>query len=274
MEITSKLTKIISLLCIGILLFGCEKVVDVDLEEAAPRLVIEASLLWDDPELPNPLLVQLSTTAPYFDSETPAVQGAAVRVFNDLGDSYEFEETEPGLYRHEGFVPNPAASYELEVVHENERYSATESFVSAPGIDVITQDNQGGFSGDEIEIEVFYTDPPGKGDQYLFRFLYGDGELSIGVSEDDLTDGNQNSASLSDEDLAPGQEVHIELQGISRGYYEYMNILTSQAGQGGGPFQSQPSLVRGNIINTTNFNNFAFGYFRLSQRTASSYLIE
>lgn len=274
MKQTAKLTNIISLLCIGILLLSCEKVVDVELEESAPRLVIEASLLWDDPERPNPLFVQLSTTAPYFDTETPAVQDAVVRVFNDLGDSYVFEETEPGLYRHDGFVPNSEVNYELEVNHENELYSATESFVASPGIDAITQDNQGGFSGDEIEIKVFYTDPPGKGDQYLFRFLYGDGELSVRVSEDDLTDGNQNSASLSDEDLASGQEVHIELQGISRGYYEYMNILTSQAGQGGGPFQTQPSTIRGNIVNTTNFDNFAFGYFRLSQRTATSYVIE
>ena len=269
-----KLSKFICVLGIAAMVLGCEKVVDVDLEESAPRLVIEASLLWDDPEVPNPLFITLSHTAPYFDQQTPPVQAAQVRVLNDLGDVYEFQETQPGLYRHEGFIPDPDATYELEVQHENELYRASESFVTAPGIDAITQNYEGGFSGDEIEIEVFYTDPPGKGDQYLFKFLYGDGEISVRVSEDDLTDGNQNSASLSEDELEPGQEVYIEFQGISRSYYEYMYILISQAGQGGGPFQTQPTLVRGNIINSTNFDNFAFGFFRLSQRTATTYVIE
>lgn len=269
-----KTLKLLSLLGITLLVLSCEEVVDLDLDQSPPRLVIEASLLWDDPQVPNPLYVQLSTTAPYFDREIPAVSGASVRVVSEQGDSFEFVETTPGLYRHEGFVPDPQAMYELEVWHEDELYSASESLVTAPEIDTITQDNEGGFAGDEIEIEVFYTDPPGVGNQYLFRFEYGKDGLSVGVSEDELTDGNQNSFSLSDEDLEPGMEVAIELQGISRDYYQYMYILVSQAGQGGGPFQTQPTLVRGNIVNTTNFDNFAFGFFRLSQRTAATYVIE
>lgn len=269
-----KLVNLLSIIGIAVLLTGCEKVVDVDLDESPPRLVIEASLLWDDPGVANPLYVQLSTTAPYFDKEIPPVTDASVRVVNDQGASYDFEQTSPGMYQHEGFVPDPEAVYELEVRYENELYTAREKLVRAPGIDKITQDNEGGFAGDEIEIEVFYTDPPGIGDQYLFRFQYGQDGYSVRVSEDELTDGNQNSTSLSDEDLAAGMEVAIELQGISRDYYEYMYILISQAGQGGGPFQTQPTLVRGNIVNTTNFDNFAFGFFRLSQRTATTYLIE
>jgi hypothetical protein len=54
-----------------------------------------------------------------------------------------------------------------------------------------------------------------------------------------------------------------------------MNILLSVAGNtGGSPFQSPPATVRGNIINTTNFDNYALGYFRLSETDSASYVIE
>ena len=44
--------------------------------------------------------------------------------------------------------------------------------------------------------------------------------------------------------------------------------------QGGGPFETQPATVRGNIINQTNPDNFALGYFRLSEVDEFIYTIE
>ncbi len=45
-----------------------------------------------------------------------------------------------------------------------------------------------------------------------------------------------------------------------------MSVLVSIAGNnGGGPFQSPPATVRGNIINTTNSANYPLGYFSLSE---------
>jgi hypothetical protein len=54
-----------------------------------------------------------------------------------------------------------------------------------------------------------------------------------------------------------------------------MSILLSIAGNnGGGPFQSPPATVRGNIINTTNPSNYALGYFSLSEMDTKNYTIE
>lgn len=266
------LFKKIALLFLLLPLLSCEEVVDVDLEESDPRLVIEASLLWDFPQARNPLAVRLSTTAPYFEEEIPPATGAQVRVFDAEGTQYEFRETEPGLYLHEGFVAEEGESFQLEVIYEDQVYQASESLVTTPQIDFIEQNDEGGFTGDEIELRAFYTDPAGKGDYYFFRFFHD--ELSIQIYDDELIDGNQSFASFSNEDLEAGDEVFFELQSISRGFYDYLFILRSQAGSGGGPFQTQPTIVRGNIVNTTNKENFAFGYFRLSQRVVRSYVIE
>jgi hypothetical protein len=43
-------------------------------------------------------------------------------------------------------------------------------------------------------------------------------------------------------------------------------VLISQSGQNaGGPFQSAPSSLLGNITNTSNEANFPLGYFHISE---------
>ena len=56
------------------------------------------------------------------------------------------------------------------------------------------------------------------------------------------------------------------MAGISKDYYTYFRILLDQSGvNGGGPFQSVPSSLLGNMINTTNEANFPLGYFHISE---------
>ncbi len=54
-----------------------------------------------------------------------------------------------------------------------------------------------------------------------------------------------------------------------------MNILLDIAGSsGGGPFQTPPATVRGNIKNETNFDNYPLGYFRISEADVINYTIK
>lgn len=47
------------------------------------------------------------------------------------------------------------------------------------------------------------------------------------------------------------------MEGISEPFYNYLYILRSQGGNnGGGPFQSQPATVKGNVVNQTNPENY------------------
>ena len=56
------------------------------------------------------------------------------------------------------------------------------------------------------------------------------------------------------------------MSGITKEYYTYFEILINQSGQNsGGPFQSVPSSLLGNIINTTNESNFPLGYFHIAE---------
>jgi len=265
--------KIIFLLLSLNSLYSCEEVVQVDLEESEPRLVIEASILWRKNTAGNVQLIKLTTTAPFFDDQIPPAEGASVSIFSETGMEFEFEEMEPGIFRNDQFVPQLNKTYELEIEYQDEVYKATETLLPVASLEYIEQTDNGGFGGEDIEFKAYFTDPPNTQNYYLVRFFYE--ELTIQIYEDKFTDGNQTFAYFSNEDLNPGDEIGFEIQGISKRFYEYLFILRSQAGSGnGGPFQTQPTTVRGNIINTTNPDNFAFGYFRLSETDFLDYTVQ
>lgn len=261
------------LLLILLGIYSCEEVVDVALEESPPRLVVEASILWEKETEGDFQMIRLTTTAPFFADSIPPAEGAQVSVMSENGTLYVFEEMEPGFYFNDIFSPELNASYDLEIIYEDEVYIARESLMPVSSLEYVEQSTGGGFGGEDIELRAYYFDPPELENYYFFRFFTED--LSIQISEDEFTDGNLTFAYFSNEDLIAGAEVQLEIQGISKRFYEYMFILRSQAGtNGGGPFQTQPTTVRGNIINTTNPDNFAFGYFRLSETDLLEYTIE
>lgn len=254
-------------------MISCEEVVEVELAESAPRLVVEASLLWPKGTDGNQQLIKLTTTAPFFKEETPPAEAAEVSVISEAGEIYNFEEIDPGIYINEQFVPELNQNYELFITYQDEIYSATESLIPVSDLQFIEQNSNGGFGGEDTELKVYYNDPAGEDNYYFFRFLFEN--LTIQIADDEFTDGNLSFVYFSTENLVPGENVGLEIQGISENFYEYMFILRSQAGtNGGGPFQTQPTTVRGNIVNLTNPENFAFGYFRLSETDFLQYTIQ
>ena len=77
------------------------------------------------------------------------------------------------------------------------------------------------------------------------------------------------------EDLQPDDEVDFVLSGVDQEFYNFMFILLQQGSDdSGGPFETQPATVRGNIVNTTNPDNFPLGYFRVSEISTLSYTVQ
>lgn len=251
---------------------SCTEVVEVELQEIEPRLVVEASLLWRKGSPGNEQTIKLSTTAPFFDDQVPPATGAIVSVTDSDGRVYIFDEIADGIYKNEIFITSFGNEYELHIEYNEQIYRATEEFIPTPSLEFVEQTNGGGFGGDNTELRVFFTDPGAMDNYYLFRFMHED--LSIQIYDDEFTNGNLTFAYFTEDDLEPGDEVGFEIQGISRRFYEYMFILRSQAGSGGGPFQTQPTTVKGNVVNVTDPENFPFGFFRLSEVDYLDYTIE
>lgn len=271
------ITKYISLILVTLFFISCEDVVNVDLNTIAPRLVIDAAINWEKGTDGSSQKIILSTTTDFYSNVIPKVSGATVAVKSTENLNYTFTEIpNTGEYVCNNFKPILGETYTLTVIFKGETYTATETMQSVSPILSVTQKNNGGFSGKDYEIEVSFQDPTVK-NFYLAKFfpdIYKTPSYSI--IKDEFTNGNIKSWQFSDEDLKKGNKIDITHYGVSESYYNYMNkiISISSSSGGGSPFQTPPATVRGNIVNPNNVNNYALGFFSLSEVDVREYTIE
>lgn len=276
-----KTFKKIILAIIVIAFTSCVDVVDVEVQDGPTRLVVEASLNWEKETAGNEQTIRLSESSPFFSKGTVTeVTGASVVVTNDTsGDEFVFADQGNGEYLSTTFEPVLGQSYSLRIEHNGEVYTASETMTPVTDITDIFQKREEGFNDEELEVHIVFTDPEEEGNNYLFKFQR-EGDLLPGleVGEDRFLNGNEidwwyeieEDEDENIEPFQPGDILQIEMYGISRPYYDYIKILVEQLG-GTSLFDSTPVAVKGNCINETNPENYAFGYFRLTQVVKASY---
>ncbi len=253
-------------------LCNCEDVIEVDLDTAPPKLVVEASINWFKGDAGNQQEIILTTTTSFYNENVPPASGATVNITDEMGNDFIFtEDGTSGVYQNNAFIPVIDSEYTLTIIYEGETYTATETLKSVTAIESVEQDKEGGFTGESTEIRALYTDPVGEENYYFFKFE------SIFAKEQDVfsdkfVNGNEIFGLYIEDELDTGDEVFIQSFGVSEQYYNYMFTLLSQAADSGG-FETQPATVRGNVTNQTNPNNFPFGYFRLSEADELTYIV-
>lgn len=254
-------------------LISCEEVIDLELNTAEPKLVIEASInYYPEPNVTEFPKIKLSLTAPYFDSVIPPVTDAEVNITDESGTIYPFIHDENGWYYGE-FEPQDNTSYTLEIIYNNEIYTATTQLVKSVPFDFVEQRNDAGFSGEDIELKAFFTDPAGEKNYYFFEGISQKGNIYDALS-DEFFDGNQIFGYFLVEDIEPGDIVTFYLYGINRQNYNFIFTLLQQGDAPAGPFETQPATVRGNVTNQTNPDNFPLGYFRISEAYHFYYTVQ
>lgn len=261
--------KIITLLLVALssLFISCEDVVSVDTGTMAPKLVVDASINWIKGTEGNYQVISLSTTKDYYDLSSYEVVGADVQISNSSGNIFIFREDKsiPGAYFCDDFEPQINEAYTLTIVYNNETFTAEETLFAAPDLLYTTQEEGGLFGNGQI-VKAFFVDPPNEENYYMHLFSRTGKLPQVAVFDDSYVDGNETFTVRLFDELPKNDVVYIDLMGISKRYYNYMGkILTTVSDVNAGPFEVAPAQLRGNVINRTNQNNYAFGYFRLSE---------
>lgn len=262
---------------LSILFTNCEEVVDVALDTAPPKLVVEAAINWEKGTTGEQQTIKLTTTTDYFENKISTVSGATIFVKNSTNEQFDFiEEAKTGRYVCSDFKPVINETYTLTIISNGSTYTATETLKSVAPITKIEQNDQGGFAGEDIEIKTFFNDPANETNYYLYKYLYSNKlKSNYYADEDKFFEGNEFFSISDDEDLKTNDVIEVTHFGISKQYYNYMTILLSVAGSNfGGPFQSPPTSVKGNIINTTDQANYPLGYFSLSEIDVEKFIIK
>ena len=253
-----------------VLLFSnCEKVVDIDVPTIEPKLIIDASfeVLFNESPVKANVVVKLKLSTDYFDDTIPTVSDAIVFLTN-TADNAVINFSDVNLNGNFtpiiNFIPKDAIEYELTVIYKSEIYKGNATKVKSTQIDSAIQGDETLFSGKEIEVKVAFKDNVDNENYYLFNFT---NNLFLPLEDRFFNGTNYNfSFFYQEEEIEVPTNVTVTMSGITKDYFTYFRILQNQSGtSGGGPFQSVPSSLLGNVINTSNEANFPLGYFHISE---------
>ncbi len=247
-------------------LFSCQKIIKVDLNSSAPKVVIEGSINDE----PGPYFVKVSQTVNFDQTNIfPAVTGATVIISDDAGNSEALTESSPGVYRSATITGVAGRTYTLSVTAAGKTYIAVSKMNNPVQMDSVN--TQKSLFGSRKNIHVFFNDPASIENWYKIVKTVNDSvRRDIYVTPDILRDGQQMEEILfsnnAEDSLTRGDSVTIALQSIDEGVYEYFRTLAPiTEGNDPGATPANPK---------TNLSNGALGYFNAYAVTRKSLIVK
>lgn len=163
-------SKIYSIIIATLIVYGCEQIVDVKVNDSDPYLVVDGWLT----HTPGDQVIRLTLTQPYYDNTfAEGVSNATVKVTDSDGNLFDFESDGEGNYIWTsadtfGVV---GRSYDLEIIWNGNTYTATSSLNRGTTVDSIryTYEPESGFSPAYYYAQFYGTDPDGEGDCYWLK---------------------------------------------------------------------------------------------------------
>ena len=239
-----------------IILAGCERIIDVDLNSASPAIVIQGSLNMK----PQKAEVNISQTVSYFSgtSENP-VSYAKVFIENREGKKYVLTENNPGYYKSATLSLQYGETYKLTVDNGGVIYTANSKLNPPIEIDSISYRYEKGFAFvDEGYYITLHFNDPAEFENYYRIKVYKNGNYknefsSLIVFDDRLINGQNLSVGLPDRVFEIGQKATVELISLDKGAYEYYKTFRELLNVN--PGSAAPANP------TSNLTNNALGFF-------------
>jgi hypothetical protein len=247
---------------IFLLLFGtgCEKVIDVKLDNAAKKYVIEGVVT----DQPGTCMVLLSQTKNFEDdNEFAGVSGARVQITEPGGATTLLTETSAGVYQATGLTGASGNTYELAVTINGQSFTASSTMPQPVNMDSIFVTDDQVIGKARKLVNVQFKDPAAMSNNYRFiQYVNGLKEQQIFIRNDELTNGNTNLIKLryprsnnKDNDLQSGDQIKVDMLCIDSAVYKYWYSLNRSATGGGGQMSATPANP------VTNITGGALGYF-------------
>ncbi len=247
---------------------GCEKVIDVDLNEAAPEIVIEGNIKTN----PDFALVKISKTSSFFDTlPSEKVSGALVTILSNLGEKYLLYDVGEGEYKSDNLRLKTGATYHLYIEAEGEIYEANSKLTETVPIDSLQYYYEDRYSFFEkgYYLNVYFSDPPQIENYYRIK-IYKNGLLASGIDDfivfdDNYVDGNSVEISLLNDWYEVNDTVEVQLISIDKSAYDYFKTFIDLVNNNPG------SAAPANPV--SNISNGALGYFSAWSSDTKSVII-
>lgn len=265
-------------LIISIIIFSsCEDILtDYVIEEGPERYVIVGLVTSQ----PGPYEIRVNKTAQINSKgELPVVDDAQVIIKDDIGNADTLLYAGNGVYQTTSLQGVVGRTYQVVVSHENnELVSAQERLNEVAPLDSVyayknTQILGGSFLEDGYYIIVNYTEPPGP-DFYRWKLFENDSlydDVFDILVEDDQ--GILDGAVIEERPFAnwifnpePNDSIKITLErsSLSKSGYDFWLSVVFQGTSSGGPFDTPPAPIQGNMRSNSNPREQVLGYFGAS----------
>lgn len=250
-----KLLRIISLFCVSsVVLFACTKTINVDVNNATPKIVIEGNVT----DATGPYEVQITQTVNLDATNVfPPVSGAVVTITDVTSSITEtLQETSPGIYQTRDMQGFQQHTYQMSITALGQNYTATSTMPEAVHLDSVTFIHTDFFGSTNINAVPNYQDPLGVPNYYTFTEYVNSRRLKdILTTSDRLSDGKYITQQLFVDSayVSVGDTVLIEMHCRDKNSWDYFNTLEQVTGDDFGT--ATPANPIGNI------SNGALGYF-------------
>jgi hypothetical protein len=261
---------IVILMIISFLFFRCEKIIDVNLAEAAPQLVIEGMIT----DGAGPYLVRLSKTGSYFNQQVlPPVSGALVIISDDHGIIDTLKETKSGNYLTSKIKGISGRTYTLMVLSDKQRYTGTSHMFSHVNIDSLKLEKSYsqstglddiGQNKIRVEIHCYFQDPLEK--NYYRTVVLNDSPMdgNFKLYDDQFTNGKKTDLQVKRAKI--GDKITVELISLDKGTYDYYRTLSNL-------LNLNPIFGSTPMNPNSNLSNGALGFFGACAKSSKTIMI-
>ncbi len=253
-------------------LYSCEKVVELDLDETPPQIVVEANLDKEQEEL----TVSISRSNFYYSTDAyEQVEGASLILETPNGDFVDVNDLGDGAYEAAVLEPSEGV-YTLRAEIDGVQYEARSELRDVIHIvELVTEfTEETTFTDEGYFVYTRFIDPAGEANFY--RFIHSiDGVVErdgddLQVIDDDLFDGNFARVPLFQKVFDQGTTVSVDLVHFDAASYDYFNSLSDIISGGGGPGGGTAAPANPN----TNWSGGILGYFSARSTSTASVFIE
>lgn len=239
---------------------SCQKVITLDLKNAAAQVVIEGEIT----NAPPPYTVKVSTTSGFYDDATfNGVGGATVIISDNHGVVDTLQMMSTGIYQTTKIIGTQGYTYNLKVINNGVTYAAQSIMPFQVSLDTlkyaVSTGPGGGIGGGKTyDMIPVFDDPAGIENFYRFKVIKNSKpDNTIYLESDEFTDGKRSQHALfggAQSGIKYGDSVTLVMHCMEKQVYDYFFSLNQIAGQG-------PSASATPANPVSNISNKALGYF-------------
>lgn len=279
-------TKYISIVLISLIIFGCEDVVHVEIDNQDLDLISVEAYIYTYQS--NNIFVKLESSLPIDDTtQNPPISNANIQISDDelIPNTVLLKETsEPGTYRlpeHKKYRALPGRTYKITITTEDGTVITGEDYLQkVEPLDSVKAHLSPRGDYEFMAIFISTQETPGLGhyykwDIYINNFLLF-GSDNLAFASDELVDGNyiydleiftdwydddeeeDENGNIDNKIIFIGDTVKVVQSTISRDIYNFYLGMQNQA-FAGSPFSVPPANIPGNL--TANNGRKILGIF-------------